>query len=74
MMSFYRMYKIKAEKDLKAGDTVNFHCQIDVPLAIMDSLINKETWEEAKAALIEAQTLIPRKKIEAPKQDAEKVV
>lgn len=59
MMSFDRVHTIKATKDIKEGEIVKFHCHTDVPLTILNSLINKETWEEAKKALNEAQALIP---------------
>ena len=59
MMSFDRVHTIKATKAIAEGETIKFHCHTDVPIQILNSLVNKESWEECKKALQEAQALIP---------------
>lgn len=41
MMKITRLFKIKATKDLKAGDIIEFHTDIDVPLAVVDSVLKE---------------------------------
>lgn len=42
MMQFVRQYEIVAKKDMKAGDKLTFHANIDVPKVVVESLLKKE--------------------------------
>lgn len=42
MMEFDREHMVKAEKDIKAGEIVKFHCHVSVPKVIVDHLLEKK--------------------------------
>lgn len=39
MVQFTRQHKIKATKDIKAGEMVQFHCDVNVPKIVVESLL-----------------------------------
>lgn len=40
MMKFTRIFKVQAKKDMKAGEVLEFHTEIDVPLMVVEQLLN----------------------------------
>ena len=43
MMQFDRIHTIKATKDIKKDETIQFHCHVDVPKVVVEHLLSKET-------------------------------
>ena len=42
MVQFTRQHYIKATRDIKEGETIQFHCDVNVPKIVVDSLLAKE--------------------------------
>ena len=42
MVQFTRQHQIKATKDIKAGEMIKFHCDVNVPKIVVESLLAKE--------------------------------
>lgn len=51
MMQFVRQYEIVAKTDMKAGDRLRFHANIDVPKVVVESLLAKEGVADPKALI-----------------------
>lgn len=58
MMKFMRIFKVQARKDMKAGEVMEFHTEIDVPLMVVDQLL-KEHGVELKDVIKPEELVIP---------------
>lgn len=58
MMRFTRLFKVKATKDLKKGEIMEFHTEIDVPLMVVDQLLQEKG--------VELETVIKPKDLVIP--------
>lgn len=60
MMQFDRVHTIKATKDIKAGETIKFHCHVDVPLTIVEAHLTKEDMDGVRATIaLDQKGIIP---------------
>jgi hypothetical protein len=70
MIQFTRQHKVRATKDIKAGEMVEFHCDVNVPKIVVDSLLKKEGIEDPNTVIKPMEKVIPtpgtlQKKVES---------
>lgn len=54
MVQFTRFHTIKATKDIKEGEIIKFHCDVNVPKIVVDSLLVKEGVTDPASVMKEA--------------------
>ena len=62
IMQIDRVHTIKATKDIKEGETVKFHCHIDIPLALAEAQLTKVDIENSKTESV-IHTPVAKEKI-----------
>lgn len=54
MVQFTRQHQIRATRDIKEGEMLKFHCDVNVPQIVLDSITQKEGIK-----MLEKATVIP---------------
>lgn len=63
MLQFTRQHQIRATRDIKAGEMIKYHCDVNVPKIVVESLLRKEGVTDPSAVMKPAE--------EIPKDDIE---
>ena len=59
MVQFTRQHIITATRDVKAGEKLKFHCDVNVPKIVVDSLLRKEGITDPSSVMKEAEAIPP---------------
>lgn len=59
MVQFVRQYKIIAKNDMKAGETIVFNANINIPKIVVESLLKKEGIEDPSTVMLPTPEVIP---------------
>ncbi len=51
IMVFARKHTIKATKDIKAGEIINCHCEVNVPKIVVESLLKEHGVEDPQSVM-----------------------
>lgn len=59
MVQFTRQHKVRAGKDIKAGEEVIFNCDVNIPRIVVESLLKKEGIDDPNTVMKSSKELSP---------------